>query len=506
MTGSRSDARRVIVIGGGMAGLSAACTAAARGHRVTLLEKNEWVGGKAGTLESGGFRFDMGPTILTAPSVLRRVFDEANRDLDDYLDLVRIEPHWRCFFDDGAILDLASDLDQMKMNLEEFTGSSDSSEGYARLLKMSARMHSVQARFLFWRSIGSVRDCVGARDDRGGTILGEFSDLQLGRSVSKIVRRHISDDRAAQMVDHFTRFVGSSPEASPAMLCGRVHGQASEGVWYPIGGIRSVALALSNLALELGVSIRMGVDVARILTDAGRVCGVQTVTGEEIRADAVISNCDSVRTYRELLADCKEARLNHHNVEPACSAVVLYLGLNRRYGQLGHHNFVFSRDPEEEHDYIYGRGQPAPEPTCYVSAPSISEPQVAPEGGEALYVLVHTPYMRPGHDWTAMLPEYRRRIIEKLQETAELDDLESHIEFERVLTPHDFHHRFRVLNGAIYGLSSHGKFTGALKPANRRSDIAGLYLAGGAAHPGPGLPMVVMSGWIAANAMDEDSA
>ena len=149
-------------------------------------------------------------------------------------------------------------------------------------------------------------------------------------------------------------------------------------------------------------------------------------------------------------------------------------------------------------------GEPAPDPTVYLCAPSSTEPGVAPPGGEALYALVHTPYLRDHHDWSRMLPEYREVILDKLARTAGLHDLRERIVFERALTPQDIHDRYRVLNGAIYGLSSHGRLTGAIKPANRSPDVPGLYLAGGAAHPGPGMPMVMMSGWIAADCVDQD--
>jgi phytoene dehydrogenase-like protein len=191
--------------------------------------------------------------------------------------------------------------------------------------------------------------------------------------------------------------------------------------------------------------------------------------------------------------------------EPACSGVVLYLGLRRRYDHLLHHNFVFSRDPEEEFAAIYRRGEPADDPTCYVCAPAQTDPTVAPAGGEALYVLVHTPYLRPHHDWRRLFPAYRRTIFRKLAETAGLLDLEQRIVVEHVLTPEDIHHHYQVLNGAIYGIASHGRFLGAFKPGNRSPDIRGLYLAGGAAHPGPGMPMVLMSGWIAADTLDQDA-
>jgi phytoene desaturase len=307
------------------------------------------------------------------------------------------------------------------------------------------------------------------------------------------------------MLDHFTQYVGSAPDESPAVLCGIAHMQANDGVWYPRGGTGAVPRALSSLAIDLGVDIRTRTPIRRVIVEGGRVRGVETATGEVIRAAAVVSNSDSVRTHRELLDGQPQQRfLKRRSYEPACSGVVLYLGLDKRYEQLIHHNFVFSADPHEEFEMIYRRGEPAPDPTCYVCAPAVTEPEVAPPGGEALYVLVHTPYLRPHHDWSKMFPAYRNRIIDKLKSTAGMKDLEKHIVFERALTPQDINDRYHVLDGAIYGLASHGRFLGAFKPANRSPDIEGLYLAGGSAHPGPGMPMVLMSGWIAADCVDQD--
>ncbi|MDX1655402.1 MAG: phytoene desaturase, partial [Candidatus Competibacteraceae bacterium] len=271
-----------------------------------------------------------------------------------------------------------------------------------------------------------------------------------------------------------------------------------------MGGTRAVPEALIRLATDLGVELCPGTGVERILVEGDRVSGVETSDGETVPLGAVVSNMDAVRTYRELVGGPVGERYRKRDFEPACSGVVLYLGLDRAYDHLEHHNFVFSRDPHEEFDAIYRRGEPAPDPSCYLCAPARTEGAVAPEGGEALYILVHTPYLRPGHDWRQMLPGYRRVILDKLARCAGLEDLESRIVTEAALTPQDIHDRYQVLDGAIYGLASHGRWLGAFKPANRSPQIKGLYLAGGAAHPGPGMPMVLMSGWIAADTLDRD--
>lgn len=496
---------RIGVIGGGLGGLAAACTLAARGYQVILFERNGWLGGKAAQLEGAGFRFDMGPTIVTIPSVLRRIFAEAGRRMEDYLELIRLDPQWRCFFDDGSVLDLNQDPAAMATTLDRFAPGTNSGVGYQDFMKLSHRLNDISHRFFFDKPIGGLRDMFDFKTAFDPKVLRDVLAMRMGRSVAGTVRAFNPDPRVAQMMDHFTQYVGSSPYGSPAVLCGIAHMQHDEGVWYPVGGTRAVPLALEKLARELGVEFRLNSAIEKILTHDGAVTGVRTDQGEEIQLAAVVSNCDSVRTHRELINGRVGAKFEkRRRYEAACSGVVLYLGLDRRYEHLAHHDFVFSRDPHEEFDFIYKKGEPAADPTCYFAATAGTESATAPAGGEALYVLVHTPYLRPHHDWKKMFPAYRQVILEKLKRTGGMKDIESRIVFERALTPQDIHDRYHVLNGAIYGLASHGKFLGAFKPGNRSPDLRGLYLAGGAAHPGPGMPMVLMSGWIAADALDKD--
>ncbi len=272
--------QKTAVIGSGLGGLAAACTLAARGHNVTLLERSSWLGGKAAALTQDGFRFDMGPTILTLPSVLRRIFAEANQSIDDYLDLVELDPQWRCLFDDGSQLDLVADTAAMRQRIDEFTGGKAAvGAGYEDFMRISHRLHDVSNRFFFWKSVGSLRDTFDASTTASPSVLSDVLSLRMGRTVAGLVRKCVPDERVAQMIDHFTQYVGSAPDASPAVLCGIAHMQTSEGIWYPMGGTRAIPEALIRLGTELGVTYRTDAHVEQIVIAARSSHGRPTAIG-----------------------------------------------------------------------------------------------------------------------------------------------------------------------------------------------------------------------------------
>jgi phytoene desaturase len=386
---------------------------------------------------------------------------------------------------------------------------------YGELMDLSKQLHEISDKFFFWKSVGSITDTFDINGAFDLKVLRDVLKMRMGQSVASAIREFIPEPNTAQMLDHMVQYVGSNPDSSPAILVSIGSMQMEEGIWYPKGGTRAVPEALVRLGKELGVTFHTNTDVVKIMTSGSAkgddkhtsVKGLVTAMGDTHFFDAIVSNEDAVRTHRELLQGTHASREfdNKRSYEPACSGVVLYLGLNKRYEHLAHHDFVFSADPHDEFHHIYDLGEPAPDPTCYLACTASSDTESAPAGGEALYVLVHTPYLRPNHNWDEMFPKYRQVILDKLKRTAGCEDIEERIVFEHHLTPQDIHDRYKVLNGAIYGISSHGTFMGAFKPGNRSKEVSGLYLAGGAAHPGPGMPMVMMSGWIAADSLDMDS-
>ena len=276
-----------------------------------------------------------------------------------------------------------------------------------------------------------------------------------------------------------------------------------------MGGTRQVAKSLERILREENATLLNGVGVKKIVERGGQATGVALDDGRELLADVVVSNCDVQRTYRDLVSSPRGAREQKRIAKkytPACSGVVLYLGLNRQYDHMLHHNFMFSGDSTQEFDDIYAQGIPARDPSLYVCVPSRSDVTQAPAGCESLYILVHTPYLRAHQVWDGpggLLEQYRPVILEKLKRFG-MQDIESHIVVEKNLTPSLIDRMYNAQGGAIYGLASHGRLHGGFKPRNRSRVLRNLYMAGGSTNPGPGVPMVLMSGVTAARAVCED--
>lgn len=505
----------VIVIGGGLAGLSSAVEIASLtrgGAKVTIIERNLHLGGKMNVAQAQGFTFDMGPTILTLPQVICGIIQRAGRKVEDYIDLVRLDPQWRCFYDDGAVIDLWQSPEKLAAELDRKFPGSKAGAGYLKFIAYSRRMLALSERVFFFKDLGGVRDMMRTTPMADPKLLADVLAMRIHSTVGSTAHGMIREPHVRQMTEHFMQYVGSSPFLAPAILSLIASAQTDYGCWYSMGGTRMIARSLERLASELGVQVMAGVGVKRITTDGERATGAELDDGRTIRADAVISNCDVQRTMKDLVgtpAALARQRKIASTYTPACSGVVLYLGLSRQYEQLAHHNFLFSRDSQAEFSDIYHEGVPARDPTLYIAAPSRTDSTQAPPGCEALYVLIHTAYVRDGQRWDGpggLMEQYRPVVIEKLKNcgAASMPDIEKHIVVERTLSPAGIERMYNAEGGAIYGLASHGKLAGGFKPRNRSKVHSNLYLAGGSANPGPGVPMVLMSGVTAARCVAED--
>jgi phytoene desaturase len=509
--------RHIVVIGAGLAGLASTVELLSRGFRVTLVEKNQHLGGKMNVLEAEGFKFDMGPTILTLPAVVRGIIQRSGRNVEDYIDLVRLDPQWRCFYDDGTVVDLREDVDTMAKAIDEQFPGSRGGEGYRDFIEHARRMFRLSESVFFYKDLGDVKDLMfNPPKNRPDGLMGDVLAMRMHSTVGATVEKYIPQKHIRQLCEHFLQYVGSSPFLSPAILTLIAAAQTDQGCWYSMGGTRSVARALERIIREHEASgqaeVLTGHAVSRITVTGGKASGIVLDSGREIHADGVVSNCDVQRTYRNLLGDpiaSSEQKKIRGKYEPACSGVVFYLGLNKQYEHLAHHDFLFSSSSESEFGDIYRKGVPAKDPTLYLCVPSRTDPDQAPEGCEALYVLIHTPYLRDGQEWGELgegklLDQYRPIIMNKLKTCGGMPDIEDHIVVERHLTPNMIDTMYNAEGGAIYGLASHGKLKGGFKPKNTSRVYENLYLTGGSANPGPGVPMVLMSGVTAARSVCRD--
>jgi phytoene desaturase len=489
-------AKPVVVIGAGVGGLSAAIRLAAAGRQVVVFEQNRAAGGKMGEIRAAGYRWDTGPSVITMRHVLEDLFAAAGRRLDDYITLQPVEPLTRYFYPDGVILDASRDLTKMTRQIAAL--DERDVEGYLAYLAYAARLHRITGpTFVYdrpptWRSFTQVS-------------LADALKVDPWRKMDTAIRSYVRSPHLRQLLGRFATYVGASPYQAPATLNVIAHVEMTGGVWYPQGGVYTIARSLATLAREVGVEIETGQPVEQIVTgENGDVTGVLLNDGRLQPAQAVIANVDVTTVYQKLLppeaGHSRLARLTR--LEPSCSGFVLLLGVNRQHPELAHHNIFFSSDYPREFDDIFRRGLPPEEPTVYVAITSKTDPTHAPAGAENWFVLVNAPPVGPAFDWAAHRDAYRERVLARL--AAFGLDIRPHIQTERILTPVDLAQMSGAWRGVLYGISSNKPLTAFRRPHNRAADLPGLYFVGGTTHPGGGVPMVMLSGRVAAGMVLED--
>ena len=482
--------KSVIIIGAGLGGLSAACRLAKSGFSVTVLEKNENVGGKVNTIESDGYKFDTGASLLTMRHVLKDLFVFCGRRIEDYLEIVPLEPICRYFWSDGTIFDASADLQKTENEIRKIEPNDVAS--FRNFLADSKRKYEIAAETFLARSLNDLPQLLRPKYFKDLLAISSF------KTLDKHNRQYFSSPKLRQLFNRFATYNGSSPYQTPATFALIPHVEFGLGAWYVRGGMYEIPKALEKLAKELGVKIYTESAVEQIVIENGKAIGIRA--GSEITAaDYVIANSDAVETYRNLI-DAKERNKSSAKLEkrePSCSGFVLLLGTKKKFPQLAHHNIFFSDDYRAEFDAIFKQKIPAPNPTVYVCATSRTDETQAPAGHENLFVLINAPYTSNETDWENEKRDYRNLIIKKLEDFG-LKDLNDSIDFEQIITPEDFEKKYNANRGSIYGVSSNGVFSAFMRVPNRARDIENLYFAGGATHPGGGIPLVLLSGKMAA--------
>lgn len=484
-----SAARRVVVVGAGLGGISAAISLAQEGYRVTLLDKNDWLGGKLSELKQDGYTFDLGPSILTLPHYFERLFERSGRRMEDYIPMRTVRPHWRCFFEDGETVDLTPDRQRMDAQLRQV---GEDPKNFHRFLDYSGQLYDLTAEGYFEQGLDTAAEF---REFYG---LWNFPKFDLLRSMHQGVGRFLKTRRMRDVMDFFIKYVGSSALRAPAFMNSMPTIQFRYDLWYVDGGMYNLARGLERLLEEIGVEVHLGVEIRRICKDGAqggeRVTGVETATGEYLNADIVVSNMEVIPTYRRLLGEDAKFMSGLKRFEPACSGLVIDLGLDRQYPQLAHHNFFFSDDQSHHFKTVFKKRQLPQDPTIYLVAASRTDPTVAPEGCDSLKILPHIPYLDAENPLTQDdYVAYREVILDKLERMG-LDNLRQHIRTEHLLTPHDIERRYLSNRGSIYGVVTDRFKNLGFKAPKQSTKYPNLFFVGGTVNPGAGMPMVTLCG------------
>ncbi len=488
--------KRIAVVGGGLGALSGAIRLARLGFLVQLFEKNPEIGGKVNEVIGAGYRFDTGASLVTMPFVIDELFDFAGFKRRDYLDFVPIDPICRYFFSDGSVMDASADRAKMEVAIEQL--SPDDVKAYEQFLKYAERIYTLTAEIFMFTPIHEFRKLMKPRYFQ---TLFRLHQIDPFRTVHQSVSRFFSDARLIQLFDRYATYNGSDPFQAPATLNIIPYIEYGLGGYYIKGGIYRLIDALKSVACRLGVQIHTSAKVERICSDGKRVSGVQ-VNGEKVAADYVLCGTDAVVAHEKLIDSPQKRREKLNQLEPSLSGMVFLWGVSAKQPKLAHHNIIFSSDYAVEFEQIFKHQQVPDEPTIYIAITSKTDAGHAPTDSENWFVLLNMPYLAPGQLWEKEKVRMRAVVLDKLKRLG--FDIADRIEMEQIYTPEDFAKLYASNQGSIYGTSSNSKSTAFRRIPNRSRTLDRLYFAGGSVHPGGGIPLVLLSGKIAAMLIAEN--
>lgn len=487
--------RRVVVVGAGLGGLSAAVHLRARGFEVTVLEANERVGGRANLIEREGFRFDTGPSLLNYPWVFEELFAAAGRRLSDYVRLLPVEPSITFRWPDGARFQLSSDAARFLEECERI--SPGSAPGAVAFL------HDAEAKFrlsfdkLIRRNVDSPARWLGALSPR------ELLRTGLWRSLDRELRRFFRSRHAREALGSYGMYLGGSPYRLPGIFTILAYGEMAHGLWLPEGGVYGLVRGVERLAREAGVEVVTGARVSKIVSEGGRVRGVELADGARVESSVVVSNVDAPTTDAELVAGdertTKTLRRRAARTRMTPGVVTFYWGVRGRVRGLGHHTIFLPRDYRGAFADLFERRRVPRELPFYVSVPSATDPTLAPAGASCVFVLAPVPLLSemPGADWNAEAADIRSRVLSSLEAHGVELPAES-IAFEEVYTPDVWRRKFGLYDGSAFGAAHNVLQVGPFRRRNYSAEVEGLYYTGASTTPGTGMPMVVLSGRLTA--------
>ncbi|MHA2252521.1 MAG: phytoene desaturase family protein [Candidatus Kariarchaeaceae archaeon] len=491
----RNSNNKVIIIGSGFAGLATAIRLQHHGFKVTILERLDQIGGRGNQYQVGEFKFDAGPTVITAPFLFEELFQMVGKNLHDYVELLPVEPYYRIYFADNTYFDYSSP----EKNIEQIKQLSPGDvKGYQKMVEKIKPIFDSGFRKHAFHDFPTMKSMV--------KIAPELLKLGAIRSNYGFVSKYIKNEKLRRVFSFHPLLIGGNPFSVPSIYSLIQYLEKEWGVWFARGGTYSLVQAMAKLFNELGGKIQLNTSISQIIVEEGKVRGVISDDNIIHSADYVVSNADIATTYTKMI-DPKWRKKNKdkkfEKAKYSMSLFLIYFGTKKQYPELKHHMILLGDRYEELLNDIFEKKILPEDFSAYLHAPARTDPTMAPEGKDAFYILVPVPNLRGNINWPEEKPMFRDKIIEFLDRTV-MPELSENIIAEKVITPNDFKSRYQAMHGSAFSLEPVLTQSAYFRPNNRSEDIENLYFVGAGTHPGAGLPGVVASAQISTDLILED--
>lgn len=479
--------KTVIIVGAGIGGLCSAVRLLKDGFDVTIFEKEALVGGRANRIVQDGYKFDTGPTLLMMTDVLYDTFSYCDKNLDDYMELVQLEPNYRVTFADHTNITVSSNLVKFQKELRRF--DSKAPEQFYKYFSDVAQMYRISRSQFIDKNFDKLSEFINLRSG---------SKLLRKRGLSKLwnfVGHYFDDIRLRQLFSFQSMYLGVSPYEAPAIYSVVSYMETGLGIWYPKGGMYQLSIALEKLVKDMGGQINTSSPVEKVIIEDKKATGVMLGADKNVRSDIVLCNSDLVYSYQELLPSSIKYKSNFKKPEQlkqASSALLFYFGVDHSLEGMLHHNVYLCSDFKSNLEQIFDQKKLPKDPSFYTYIPTKTDPKLAPKGKNILYILVPVPNLEGKNDWDKGIQTIKSKILSRLKSEYGIDITKS-IETERIFTPQEFQSKFNLTSGSAFGLTHHFFQSGYFRPHNVSRKIKNLYFVGASTYPGGGIPMVTLS-------------
>jgi len=487
---------KVTIIGSGFGGLSLAIRLQSRGFDVTIFEKNAKVGGHAYQLKKNGYTFDMGPSLVTAPDIIQKVFESAGRKMEDYLELVYLDPFYRIYFHDKTFIDYNADADFMKKQMAEF--NPEDAENFDAFMDYTRKMY-----------YEVITNGLGAKPftlKKMIQFIPKALVLKALNSTYSVVSKYFKDEKNRFTFSFHPLFIGGSPFRSPAVYLMIPYLEKHGGVWFSKGGMYSLVEALEKVFLEIGGTISTDSEVEQITVREGKVTGVM-VNKQFHASDIVVSNAHFAHTHLDLIDTKHRKKWTDNKVKKTAysmSSFLMYMGVKKKYPQLKHHTLILSERYKELVKDIFDRKILADDFSMYLHAPSITDPDMAPKDSESMYVLIPVPNLAGDINWHEKKHTFAKKVLDFLEHDFGLEGLQDNLDVLELYTPEEFKTQRNNYLGSAWGVEPKLTQSASFRPGNKSEDVDNLYIVGASTHPGAGVPGVLLTAEATENAIIQD--